>query len=248
MKLDELTENLKELRLYGMLANFAEAGRIAEKERKTYEQYLGQLSKLEVELRKEQKVKNLIKESKLPIHKNLDNFDFKSRTGISVQEVQRMAEGKFIPNGGNIVLYGDVGVGKTHMAIGLIKKWCEKGFRCFFTSTNTLIESLLEAQKALSLGRLWRRLDRFDMIVCDELGYIPQTKDGADLFFQFISHRYERKSIMITTNLPFSEWDKVFLSSVTTAAAVDRVIHNCETYSVMGPSWRREEAKMKMEN
>ena len=86
-----------------------------------------------------------------------------------------------------------------------------------------------------------------DLIVCDELGYIPQTKDGADLFFQFISQRYERKSLIITTNLTYSEWDKVFLDAITTAAAVDRIIHKSETFNIRAPSWRREEAEKRMQ-
>ena len=111
-----------------------------------------------------------------------------------------------------------------------------------------LIEKLLEAKTGLTLVSLWTRLDRYDLIVCDELGYIPQTKEGADLFFQFISQRYERKSLLITTNLTYSEWDKIFLNPITTAAAVDRIIHNCETFNIKGPSWRAETAKNRSKN
>lgn len=245
MTLEELTNHLTELRLFGMQANFADIGRIAEKERKTYEQYLGIMAKVEVDVRNSQKVKKLIKEAKLPLQKSVKKFDYSSRTGITEKEVLRLAEGKCIQDGGNIVFFGEIGVGKTHLALGLIREWCERKFRCFFTSTNALIESLLEAKKGLCQGNLWKRLDRYDVVVCDELGYLPQTKDGADLFFQFISQRYERKSIVITTNLTYSEWDKVFLNSVTTSAAVDRIIHNCETFNIQGPSWRQEEAKKK---
>ena len=90
-------------------------------------------------------------------------------------------------------------------------------------------------------------VNRFDLITLDELGFTPQSRDGADLFFQFISQRYERKSLLITTNLTYSEWDKVFINSVTTAAAVDRIIHKCETFNILGPSWRAEEAKKRMQ-
>ena len=103
------------------------------------------------------------------------------------------------------------------------------------------------SQKNLNLSTHLKRLDRFDLITLDELGYTPHSQEGAELFFQLISQRYERKSLMITTNLVYSEWDKVFLSKIATAAAVDRIIHNCETFNIQGPSWRAEQAKKNLE-
>lgn len=243
MTLEELTCYLTELRLFGILGRFPEVTRIAEKEKKTYEQYLTLLAKEEVDTRNRQRIKKLLKEARLPLPKLLESYDYQSREGITKQEIDRLAEGRFISDGGNIVFYGGVGVGKSHLAMGLVREWSERKFRCYYTSVNALIDSLLAARTGLSLGRLWQRLDRFDMVVCDELGYLSQTKEGAELFFQFVSQRYERKSILITTNLAFSEWDKVFLNPITTAAGVDRIIHNCETFNIRGPSMRQEEAE-----
>jgi len=243
---DELESNLKELRLAGICSHYLEMARVSEKKKESYEQYLGVLSQIELEARHKNKIKRLLKTSKLPLIKTLESYDYSKRKGITAKVMDRLAKGEFVTSAGNIVFYGSFGVGKTHLSIALVKKLCEKGVKCYYTSTNNLIEELLEAKKNLTLGSLWKRLDRYDVITCDELGYIPQTKEGADLFFQFISQRYERKSLIITTNLTYAEWDQVFLNDITTAAAVDRIIHTCETFNIEGPSWRAESASKKI--
>lgn len=243
---DELESALKELRLAGISSHYLELARVSEKRKESYEKYLGTLLQIELESRHKNKIKRLLKTSKIPLVKTLEAYDYSSRKGITAKAIDRLAEGEFVKKAGNIVFYGSFGVGKTHLAIALVKKLCEKGVKCYYTSTNNLIEELLEAKKNLTLGSVWKRLDRYDVIACDELGYLPQTKEGADLFFQFISQRYERKSLIITTNLTYAEWDQVFLNAITTAAAVDRIIHTCETFNIEGPSWRAETAKRKI--
>jgi len=119
------------------------------------------------------------------------------------------------------------------------QKLCLEGFRCYFTSVHNLIADLLKAKQDLTLTSLFKKLDRYDLITCDELGYTAHDQAGADLFFQLISQRAERKSFIITTNLTYSEWDKVFISPLSTTAAVDRIIHNCETFNIRGPSGRK---------
>ena len=124
----------------------------------------------------------------------------------------------------------------SHLAEGLTIAFCHYEYRCQFITMPNLIEELVCAQTTLNLADYFRKLDRYDLIDIDELGYSSQKQDGADLFFKLISHRYERRSIMITTNQTYSEWDKVFLNPITTTAAVDRVLHKCETFSITGPS------------
>lgn len=244
MKHEELIENLKHLRLATMAAEYAEVARQCEQARRTYEQYLAALVAAEVAAKKAIKIGKLVKDAKLPKDRRLETYDYKCRTGISEQQVKRLAEGEWVRQGGNVVFYGGFGLGKSHLALALTRRLCEEGFRCLFTTVRDLITSLVDAQKTLTLAAHFRRLDRFDLITCDELGFTPQSKDGADLFFQFISQRYERRSLLITTNLTYSEWDKVFLNPITTAAAVDRVIHHCETYNIQGDlSWRAETAQ-----
>jgi DNA replication protein DnaC len=191
----------------------------------------------------ELKIKRLFKDAKLPLEKRIEHFDFGQVGGISDLEFKRLAKGDFVREGSNVVFYGSFGVGKTHLGIALIRELVKNNIRCLFTSTHNLIEQMLEAKKNLMLQNLFKRIEKYDLLVCDELGYIAQTQDGADLFFQLLSLRSERKSVLITTNLTYSEWDRVFINPLNTAAAVDRIIHKCETFNIKAPSWRSEEAK-----
>jgi len=243
MKHEELVHSLKSLHLTAISRDYANLARQCEEARRTYEQYLAALTQTEITHRKRVKVNRLIREAKFPILKTLDTYDYTHITGVTPQQINRLAGGDFVKSAANIVFYGDFGVGKSHLATGIAVALCEIGIKCLFSSTQSMITSLEEAQKTLTLASLFKKLDRFDVIVLDELGYTPQSKDGADLFFQLISQRYERKSLIITTNLPYSSWDSVFLNSTTTAAAVDRIIHNCETFNIHGVSYRAEAAK-----
>lgn len=243
MKHEELIESLKNLRLYETARQYAEVARLAEKEKKTYEQYLASLVKIEEAEKHRLRVTRILKDAKLPLHKSVDHYNFEVRKGISIKVYRRLAQGEFVRAAANVVMYGGFGVGKTHLALALTADLCRAGIRCYFTSTHRLIEDLLHAKRNLTLALLFKRLDRFELIACDELGYIPHDQEGADLFFQLISQRNERKSLLITTNLTYSEWDKVFLNGLSTAAAVDRIIHNCETFNIEGPSWRAETAR-----
>ena len=245
---EQLVGSLKKLRLGTMATQYCDVAKLCEKKSTTYEQYLAKLTEIELAEKHRRKVRQLLWEAKIPLQKNLENYDFKARKGITKHQIERLLNGDFIRQAQNIVFFGDIGVGKTHLALALTQLLCEQEFRCYFTSTQTLIEQMLEAKKDLTLNLFFKRFDRYDLITCDELGYIPQSKEGADLFFQLISQRYERKSLMFTTNLTYSEWGKVFLNPITTAAAVDRIIHNCETFNLEGPSWRAEEAKKRKKN
>lgn len=244
----ELNNALTGLKLTAMARDFVEAAKVAEKAQFTFEQYLSQLVQTELQERHASRVKRYVKEATFPMVKTQSTFDFKKRTGITEQQFKRLTEGHFLKEATNIVFYGESSVGKTHLALALAHSLCEKGYRCLFTPTNTLIEQLILAKKNQTILNLTKRLDRYDLIVCDELGYIPQEPQGADLFFQLISQRSERRSLAITTNLTYSEWEKIFLNPLTTAAAVERIIANCETFHVKGPSWRKEMAKKKLES
>lgn len=243
MNREDLLKGLKKLHLNAIARDYNDIANECEKKQTTYEQYLACLVDDELREKERTRIERFIKEAKIPLVKMIEEFDFSQRTGISSQQIQRLCDGEFVRSAGNLVFYGSFGVGKSHLAMAITRKLCEKNLRCLFTSTQALINELIVAQKNLTLASLFKRLDRYDLIALDELGYTPQNQEGADLFFQFISQRYERKSLMITTNLTYSEWEKVFLNPVTTAAAVDRIIHNCETFNIQGPSWRAEAAK-----
>lgn len=243
----ELHASLKNLRLFAMADSYVEVAKSAETKNISYEKYLAALVSAELAHKQVTRAKTLIAAAKLPIEKHLENFRYDNRRGITPQQVARLAEGDWVKKFENIVFYGSFGLGKTHLAIGILRALCERGFRCKFLTTNQLINSLLDAKKDLALTSVLRRLDSFDVIACDELGYVPQSQEGADLFFQFIAQRYERKSLILTTNLTYSEWSKVFLNPITTAAAVDRIIHHCQTFNLEGDEIQREkEAREKM--
>jgi DNA replication protein DnaC len=240
---EELVVNLRKLNLNATASGYIEASRAAEKARLTYEQYLAGLAENEVAHKSDQRIKRLSKEANLPLEKYLDGYDFAMRTGFTATDFRRLAGGDFVKDGANIVFYGSFGVGKTHLAIALVRELVKMNIRCYFTSTHTLIEQLLEAKRNLLLLPLYKKLERYDLLICDELGYVAQTQDGADLFFQLISQRSERKSMLITTNLTYSQWDKVLVNPLNTAAAVERIVCKCETFNITGPGYRIEEAK-----
>ena len=246
MKQEQLHSGLKRLFLHAIAKDYLQVAKDHEKHQRSYEQYL--LSLVEIELREKDRIKTqrLIKEAKIPLVKLVEEFDFSSRTGINAQEVARLSDGQWVKSGSNVVLYGNFGLGKTHLAMAITRNLCQKGYRCLYISATAFINELCVAQKSLTLSTLLKKLDRFDLIAIDELGYIAQTQEGADLFFQVISQRYERKSLMITTNLVYSDWDKVFLSKISTAAAVDKIIHHCETFNIQGPRWREKTAKQNL--
>ena len=247
MNHEELITNLQLLKLPTMARDYAEAAKVADKKGGTYEQYLATLVKSELASKHQLKVTKHIKEAGFPLIKTADAFDFKQRTGINEKQFLKLTEGHFLKEATNIVFFGSFSVGKTHLALALTHSLCQKGYRCLFTSTNTLIEQMILAKKASTILAFMKKLDRYDLITCDELGYIPQESAGADLFFQLISQRSERKSMAITTNLTYSEWDKVFINPLTTSAAVERVIANSETFHIEGPSWRTEQAKKRQQ-
>ena len=247
MNHEQLVGSLKKLRLPSMADQYLETAKAAEKTKKTYEQYLGLLVQTELAQKHCLKVKRFLKEAKLPQFKSVEAYNFKKRKGVTAQQMTRLAQGQWLKEPSHVVFYGSFGMGKSHLAMSLVRSLCQQGYRCLWTTTHGLIEQMRESKKELTLNTLLKKLDRFDLIACDELGYTASCQEGADLFFQFISQRYERKSLMMTTNLTYSEWDQVFLNPITTAAAVDRIIHNCETFNIEGKeSWRTESAKTQL--
>jgi DNA replication protein DnaC len=247
MNHESLIEGLKKLRLHAMVEEYSAIALTFEKERKSFEQYLAKLVEIETEHKRQSKISRLIKQADLPKGKILETYDYSKREGINAKQINRLAEGHFLKDATNIVFYGTFGVGKSHLAEGLVRALCEKGYRCLFVTVSKLINELQAAHQSLSLASMLKRLDQYDLLAIDELGYSPHTKEGADLFFQLISQRYERRSVLITTNLTYSEWDQVFINKTTTAAAIDRIIHKCETFNIIGPSKRAEDARIKME-
>ncbi len=198
----------------------------AEREAWSLETFLSHLLEQEVEGRRQRRVERLQKQSHLPPGKTLAQFD-ESRLPLRIRRMlPQLQAGEFVERADNILFFGLPGTGKTHLAAGLGHALIETGRSVLFTPTYQLVGRLLRAKRDYELERELRRLDKFQVVILDDIGYVQQTREEMEVLFTFLAERYERRSVMITSNLVFSEWDKIFKDPLTTAAAIDRVVHH----------------------
>lgn len=241
-----LRENLKQLRLPTILAEHEKVAREASDTNQTYEEYLLHLTELEVAARAAKSLTNRIKSAGFPVLKELDSYDFSALPSLNKQKVLELARGEWIRQHFNCCLIGSAGTGKTHLAISLGLAACHQGLRVRFFTAATLVNRLEETQKQYQLDRFLAQLDRADLLICDELGYLSFSRTGAELLFQVFADRYERKSLLITSNLAFSDWQQIFQGEHMTAALLDRLTHRCHIFEMNGESYRfRESMKQK---
>lgn len=198
---------------------------------------------LEAHTRCERRVERLCKASKLPPGKSFDTLDRARVPRPALLRIQELARGEFLDRGGNVLLFGLPGVGKSHLACALGNALVDAGRTVLFTPTYQLVQTLLAARRDLSLPRALRSLDIFDAVILDDLGYVQQTGDEAEVLFTLMAERYERRSLIITSNLVFSEWDRIFKNPMTTAAAIDRLVHHAVIIEIDRSSVRAEDAK-----
>jgi DNA replication protein DnaC len=238
--------NLKQLRLPTIHAEFEKLAREAATANESYEQYLLRLTELEVAARAANVLKARIKLASFPMHKDFDTYDFSVMPALSKPKVLELARGEWLDEHANAVLVGNAGTGKTHLAIALGLAACRQGRRVRFFTTAALVNRLEQAQKQYQLERFLTQLDKTDLLICDELGYLSFSRSGAELLFQVFADRYERRSLLITSNLPFSEWAQIFQGERMTAALLDRLTHRCHIFEMNGESYRfRESMKAK---
>jgi DNA replication protein DnaC len=241
-----LRGNLKQLRLPAMGAEFEKLAREAGAAGESYEQYLLRLTELEVAARSANAVRTRIRAAGFPVVKDFDTFDFTAVPALSKPKVLELARGEWIEQRANVCLLGSPGTGKTHVATALGLAACRQGKRVRFFTAAALVTQLEEAQKRYQLDRLLTALDRTDLLICDELGYLSFSRAGAELLFQVCTDRYERKSLLVTSNLAFSEWGQIFQGERMTAALLDRLTHRCHIFEMNGESFRfRESMKSK---
>ncbi len=237
-----LKTNLKRLRLPTISAEFQALAREAAAANEGYERYLLRLTELEVATRQTNTLKARIKQAGFPVHKDFDTYDFSVMPSLNKQKILDLARGEWIEKKFNCVLSGEPGTGKTHLAVAIGLAMCREGRRVrFFTAAN-LVTRLEEAQKQYQLDRLLTQLDKTDLLICDELGYLSFSRTGAELLFQVFADRYERASLLVTSNLPFSEWNQVFQGERMTAALLDRLTHRCHVFQMNGESYRFRES------
>jgi DNA replication protein DnaC len=237
-----LKANLKQLRLPTIGAEFEKLAREAAEANQTFEQYLLRLTELEVAARQANALRARIKQAAFPVLKDLDAFDFTALAALNKQQVLELTRCAWIDEHYNACLIGNNGTGKTHVAIALGLAACRQQKRVRFFTAASLANQLEEAQKKYQLERTLGRLDKIDLMICDELGYLSFSRAAAELLFQLFADRYERGSILVTSNLPFSEWGQIFQGERMTAALLDRFTHRCHIFEMNGPSYRFKES------
>jgi DNA replication protein DnaC len=241
-----LKSNLKQLKLPTMLAEWEKLAREAATKNEAYESYLLRLTEAEVTTRAANALAARIRAATFPVIKDLDTFDFSAIPSVPKQKVLEMTRGAWVEEHANCCLIGNAGTGKTHLATVLGLAMCRLGRRVKFVTAASLVTQLEEAQQQHRLERVLSQLDRVDLLIIDELGYLSFSRGGAELLFQVFADRYERRSVLVTSNLAFSEWGSVFQGDRMTAALLDRLTHRCEIFEMNGESYRfRESMKTK---
>ena len=247
MESNLLLENyLKRLRLPTIARNYAKVSQEAASGNMPYERYLLALAEQEV-LQREQNVCAMrLKHAGFPVMKSLENFDFSASPGIDKQRMLQLGECHWIEQAEAVILVGNPGVGKSHCAIALGVEACRKGRRVRYFSAEGLATTIVEAKAQAVYGKLQRQLDRTDVVVVDELGYVSLGRESAQALFHFFSERHERRSVIVTTNLEFGKWTEVFGDERLTAALLDRLTHKAHIFLATGESYRfRESQKRK---
>ena len=214
----------------------------AEREGWSFADYLRHLVVLEVEERRRRRIERNQRDSNLLAEKTLATLNRKRLAPAAAKMLPALCEGAFVERGDNVLLFGLPGRGKTHLACAIGHELVRRGHRVLFTPTYALVQRLLGAKRDLRLEKDLATLDGFDAVILDDIGYVQQSRDEMEVLFTFLAERYERKSVIITSNLVFSEWTRIFKDPMTTAAAIDRLIHHAVILELTGTSVRAEEA------
>jgi DNA replication protein DnaC len=240
---ETLSMLLRTLRLPSFAAAYEDRAARAEREGWTFGQYLNDLCELEVADRGERRIERLRRKSELPKEKSLATLDRKKLPKKVARQLSSLCEGGFLRTAENLLVFGLPGRGKTHLVCAIGHELVRRGHSVLFTPTYRLVQRLLAAKRDLTLERELQRLDGFEAIILDDIGYVQQDRDEMEVLFTFLAQRYARRSVMITSNLVFSQWDRIFKDAMTTAAAIDRLVHHSIILEMEGPSIRNEEAK-----
>jgi DNA replication protein DnaC len=219
---------------------------LAEQARKgswSYEQYLTEVIRQECESRMQNRITRNLRESKLPPSKTLENFDTKRLPTKVAALLKALTEGTFLDRCENVLAFGNPGSGKTHLLCAIAHELIIKGGRLFFTSCNQLVQDLLIAKRDLTMAKALKKLSRFDAVIIDDIGYVQQNREEMEVLFTFLADRYETGSVMVTSNLPFSKWDQIFKDPMTTAAAIDRLVHHSVVLELNLTSYRLEQSQ-----
>ncbi len=240
---DSVEMLLRELKLPSFVAHHQALAEQAEQGGWGFRQYLLQLAEIEVKERHERKILRLRKFSQLPAEKTLATLQLKRLPARVRRTLPTLCEGGFVERAENLLAFGLPGRGKTHLVCAIGHELVDRGYKVLFTPAYRLVQRLLAAKRELMLPLEMRRLDRIDAIILDDIGYIQQDREEMEVLFTLLAERYERRSVILTSNLVFSQWDKIFKDPMTTAAAIDRLVHHSTILELTGKSFRNEEAE-----
>jgi DNA replication protein DnaC len=241
-----LEHYLKQLKLPTILREYAPVAASCGKERADYATFLLRLAEREVIDRERRAAERRLKAACFPITKTIDTFDFRAQPSINEELIRQLLKGEYIERRENVLLVGNVGTGKTHVASALAFAACAQGYRVRFFSVTGLVTHLLEQREVGKLERLQKQIERYDLLVLDELGYVPFSKSGSELLFEVVSRAYERRSLIVTTNLPFETWTEVFSSERLTGALLDRLTHRVHILEANGESYRLRDSRQRL--
>jgi DNA replication protein DnaC len=238
-----LKHHLEKLRLPTIRREWEAAAAACASDGRDYGDYLLQLTERELIEREQRAAQRRIKSAKFPVLKTLENFDFAAQSSINEILVRQLASGEYLEARENVLMIGNSGTGKTHLATALGFAACAQGKRVRFWGATALVTHMLEMGEAHNLKRFFTQVEKHDLIILDELGYVPFSKAGAELLFEIVSRAYERLSLIVTTNLPFEQWTEVMGSERLTGALLDRLTHRVHIIEANGESYRLKDAR-----
>jgi DNA replication protein DnaC len=238
-----LAMHLKLLKLPSFVAAYEAFARQAERDGWTPIEYVRRLVELEISERRQRRIERLRKGSGLPEEKTVGSLKTEKLPAKVRRQLPPLCEGGFVHRAENVLAFGLPGRGKTHLVAAIGHELVQRGYAVLFTPAYRLVQRLLAAKRDLSLDRELKRLDAYDAVILDDLGYVQQDREEMEVLFTFLAQRYERRSVMITSNLVFSQWDQIFKNPMTTMAAIDRLVHHAIILEMAGPSIREEQAK-----
>lgn len=240
---DSLKIHLRALKLPAFTSYHEEVAQQAEKDGWTFGDYLHHLCELEHSERRQRKIERRLRQSGLPLEKTLATLDLSRFPAPVKRLVPVLCQGDFATKAENVLAFGLPGRGKTHLLCAIAYELIRRGLAVLFTPTYRLVQQLLAAKRELRLEKELKRLDHFDVVLLDDIGYVQQDREEMEVLFTFLAERYESRSVMITSNLVFSQWDRIFKDSMTTAAAIDRLVHHSVILELSNDSIRKEQAQ-----